>query len=103
MATNTTTPKPPKNEELQASTHLVRTVESSLKIEVPDDTDLKFIGSLMRAATAQIGTLPASFIIRLYIAACDVKFPAAEVADFRHALQRQLGTNLGLAAYKEKK
>lgn len=95
-----TTTKPPKNEALQAHTHLVRTLESSLKIDVPDETDLKFRATLMRAAVAQIGNLSPAFIVRLYDAACDVKFPTSEVGDFRHALQRQLGVNLGLANFK---
>lgn len=97
------TTKTPKNEALQAHTHLVRTIESSLKIDVPDETDLKFRGTLMRAAAAQIGSLSPAFIVRLYDAACEVKFPTSEVADFRHALQRQLGANLGLAAFKAPK
>ncbi len=98
-----TTTKAPKNEALQAHTHLVRTIESSLKIDVPDDTDLKFRATLMRAAAAQIGNLSPGFIVRLYDAACEVKFPTSEVGDFRHALQLQLGRNLGLANYKAPK
>jgi len=97
------TTKTPKNEALQAHTHLVRTIESSLKIEVPDDTDLKFRATLMRAAAAKIGELSAGFIVRLYDAACEVKFPSSEVTDFRHVLQHQAAKNLGLAAFKAPK
>lgn len=90
----------PKNEALQAQTHLVRTIEAALKVAVPDPVDLKFRGSLLRKAAAEINDLAPAFIVRLHDAACDVKFPSDEVTVFRHALQAQIGKNLGLSAYK---
>lgn len=59
--------------------------------------------TLMRAAAAKIGELSSGFIVRLYDAACEVKFPSSDVTDFRHVLQHQAAKNLGLAAFKAPK
>lgn len=93
----------PKNETLQAQTQLVRHVEASLKVAVPDPTDLKFRGSLLRKAASEIPDLSSGFITRLYEAACDVKFPSPEVTEFRHALQHRIAKTLDLAAHKAPK
>jgi len=90
----------PKNEELQEQTHLIRTVEAHLKISVPDPEELRFRASLLRCAEAGIRNLKPGFIVRLYEAACDVKFASDDVTAFRHALQRALGEHLNLRAYR---
>ena len=99
---HTTAMPAPKNETLQAQTQLVRNIEAALKVDVPDAMDLKFRGSLLRKATAEISELSSGFITRLHEAACDVKFPSEEVTEFRHALQRAIAKSLGLEAYKAK-
>ncbi len=98
MATTTT-----KNPTLQAQSQLVRAVEADLKVAVPDTTDLKFRGTLLRACAAQIPDLPHGLTVRLFQAACDVKFPSDAVTEFRPALQHQMAKNLGLAAFKAPK
>jgi hypothetical protein len=98
MATTT-----PKNPELQAQSQLVRAVEADLKVAVPDATDLKFRGTLLRAAAAQIPAMPPGLCVRLFQAACDVKFPSEAVTEFRHALQHQIAKNLNLSAFKAPK
>ena len=97
MATTT------KDPTLQAQSQLVRAVEADLKVAVPDVTDLKFRGTLLRAAAAQIPTIPHGLAVRLFEAACDVKFPSDAVTEFRHALQHQIAKNLNLAAFKAAK
>ena len=95
-----TTMTQPNKDELTAQTHLIRTVEAALKVAIPDAEELRFRGSLLRAAAAQLETLKPAFVIRLYEAATDVKFPSDEVAALRKALQTTLGKTLGLKAFK---
>lgn len=91
----------PKSDELQAQTHLTRTIEAALKVAVPDPEEIRFRQSLLNCATAQIATLKPSFITRLYEAACDVKFPSDEVTDFRKALQAAIGRSMGLKNFRK--
>lgn len=90
----------PKNDELQAQTHLIRTIEAALKVSVPDSAEIRFRGSLLRCAEASLADLKPAFIIRLYEAACEVKFPSDEVTSFRMALQKAIALTLNLKAYK---
>jgi len=98
MLTTTT----PKSEELQAQTHLVRTIEAALKVSIPDTEEIRFRSSLLRCAEAQLATLKPAFITRLYESACDVKFPSDEVTAFRKALQAAIGRSLGLKQYRRR-
>ena len=91
---------PPKNDELQSQTHLIRTIEAALKVSVPDAEEIRFRGSLLRCAAAKLGELKPGFVIRLYEAACEVKFPSDEVTSFRKALQKAIGRNLELKTYR---
>ncbi len=91
----------PKNDELQAQTRLTRTIEAALKVAVPDAEEIRFRSSLLRCAEAQLGTLKEPFIIRMYEAACDVKFPSDEVTNFRKALQKAIGRNLNLKSFRQ--
>lgn len=90
----------PENENLQQQTRLTRLIEAALKVAIPDPEELKFRGSLMRCAQAQFDTLKPAFIVRLYEAACDVKFPSDEVTAFRKALQLVIGRSLNLKQYR---
>lgn len=90
----------PKNEELQAQTHLTRMIEASLKVAVPDAIETRFRASLLNCAAAQLGVLKPAFVTRMYEAACDVKFPSEEVTEFRKALQRAIGRGLNLKQYR---
>ena len=91
---------PPKNEELQAQTQLTRTIEAALKVAVPDADEIRFRGSLLRCATAQLPTLKPAFVTRMYEAACDVKFPDDQVTEFRKSLQNVIARKLGLKQYR---
>ena len=91
---------PAKNEELQEHAHLIRTVEAALKIAVPDDVELRFRGSLLRLTTSSLAKFKQSLVVRLFEAACDVKFPSADVTEFRHALEVQLGERLQLRSFR---
>lgn len=93
-------PNMPKNEELQEQTHLIRTVEAALQVDVPDTEEMQFRSSLLNYAQSVLATLKPAFLVRLYEAACAVKFPSEHVTGFRHALQRQLGTHLNLRAFR---
>ena len=87
-------------DELQAQTHLIRTVEAALKVSVPDSEELRFRGSLLRCAAAQLDSLKPGFVIRLYEAACDVKFPSDDVTALRKALQTSIAKSLDLKQYR---
>jgi hypothetical protein len=93
-------PAKPQNEELQAQTQLTRTIEAALKVAVPDADEIRFRGSLLRCATAQLATLKPAFVTRLYEAACDVKYPSDEVTEFRKALQVVIARGLNLKQYR---
>lgn len=86
----------PKNEQLQASTQLVRTIEANLKIAVLDDSEIGFREALVRNAAEQLKDLAPGLVTRLYEAACDVKFPNASVTWFRKRLQQAIARNLDL-------
>ena len=90
----------PNKDELQAQTRLIRAVEAALKVSVPDSEELRFRGSLLRCAAAQLDSLNPGFVIRLYEAACDVKFPSDDVTGLRKALQTSIGKTLGLKQYR---
>jgi hypothetical protein len=89
------------NEQLQEQTHLIRAVEAHLKVSVPDVEELRFRGSLLAKASAELKNLKPGFVLRLYEAACDVKFPSDEVEAFRLTLQREIGLHLNLRAYRQ--
>jgi hypothetical protein len=89
-------PPTPKNEQLQASAQLVRTVEAALKIAVPDDTEIGFRDALIRTTADKLKDLNPNLVTRLYEAACDVKFPSASVTWFRKRLQQAIAKNLDL-------
>jgi hypothetical protein len=90
----------PKNEELSEQTHLIRAVAASLKIDVPDQKEINFRACLLLKTAAELPRLKAAFVIRLYEAACEVRFPSEEVTHFRHACQPALASIHGLEAYK---
>lgn len=50
-------PAKPQNEELQSQTQLTRTIEAALKVAVPDADEIRFRGSLLRCAMAQLPSL----------------------------------------------
>jgi len=91
----------PNKDELQAQTHLIRTVEAALKVSVPDAEELRFRGSLLRCTAGQLAELKPCFVIRLYEAACDVKFPSDDVTALRKSLQKTIAKSLGLQAYRQ--
>jgi len=91
----------PKNEEVTKQSQLIRTVEAALKVAIPDADEIAFRSSLLACATAKIPDLGPGFIVRLYEAACDVKFPTDHVGDFRKSLQRAIGKNLDLRSYRK--
>ena len=93
----------PKNEELQAQSQLVRSIESNLKIKSPDALGLRFRGSLLLAATAQLDALNSQLVTRLYEAVCEVDFPKDEVCDFRNALQNKIAKVHSLRLYRSAK
>lgn len=96
-------PTPIKDPALQEQSRLIRTVEANLKVSFLDTTELRFRGSLLRRAAAEIPALNPTHITRLYEAACDVKFPSAEVTEFRGHLQNAIGKNLDLTKFKAPK
>ncbi len=91
----------PNKDQLTAQTHLIRAVEAALQVAIPDNEELRFRRSLMRCASAQLDTLKPAFIIRLYEAACGVKFPSDDVSDLRKSLQTSLGKSFGLKAFRQ--
>jgi hypothetical protein len=100
MSAKTAAPPTPESEAIQQQTRLTRLIEAALKVAIPDPEELVFRGSLLRCAEAQFPVLKPSFIVRLYEAACDVKFPSDEVTDFRKALQRVIGLSMNLKQYR---
>jgi|GEM_PF-7120123 len=89
---------PPNTDELQAHTHLIRAVESNLKISVLDTEELRFREALLKTVSEKIESLKQGFIVRLYEAACDVKFPSASVCDFRKSLHKSIAKAHNLKA-----
>jgi len=90
----------PKNEELQAQSQLVRSIESNLKIKSPDALGLRFRGSLLRAAIAQLDQLNSAFVTRLYEAVCEVEFPKEDVCELRNSLQNKIASIHSLKRYR---
>jgi hypothetical protein len=88
------------NEQLQDQTHIIRSVEANFKVPVPDAEELQFRASLLRCAEAGLPSMKPGFVVRLYEAACDVKFASEEVTHFRHTLQRHLGSHFNLRQYR---
>jgi hypothetical protein len=99
-------PMPPKSTtapELVAQTQLVRTVEATLKVRMPDDREKRFRASLLNKATADIAQFNHAHLVRLYEAACGVEFPEAEVTTFRHTCQDAIGRTLKLSDHRQPK
>lgn len=92
-----------RSEELKGQTLLIRTVAACLSIKVPDETEKRFRGTLLRKAACEIKAYPANLLIRLYEAACDVDFPDPDVTAFRHACEPILAGHLELAKFKQPK
>lgn len=88
-------------DQLTSQTLLIRTLEANLKVAIPDAEELRFRGSACRKAAADLGELKPAFVVRLYEAACEVKFPSDDVAGLRKAIQKSLGKTLGLAAFRQ--
>jgi len=95
--------KTPADEKLQQQTHLVRTVEDSLSIAVPDAMEIRFIDTLLLRTMDDLDTMQPGFINRLYHAACKVGFPSKEIGKFRLALQIRLARVLNLEPYKARR
>lgn len=89
-----------KNEELQGQSQLTRTVIAALEIKVPAPKDIRFRGSLLRKATAELSSTPPQFLIRLFEAAASTDYPDADVVAFRQALETQLGKHFNLAEFR---
>ena len=89
-----------KNEELQGQSHLTRTVIAALEIKVPATKDIRFRGSLLRKATAELAATTPVFLIRLFEAAATTDYPDSDVVEFRQALETQLGKHFNLAEFK---
>jgi hypothetical protein len=89
-----------EKEELSSQNRLTRFIEASLKVSIPDPEEIKFRTSLLACATAQLAVMKPSFVVRLYEAACDVKFPSDEVTQFRKKLQIIIGRSLNLKQYR---
>lgn len=100
MATPTTTTDSNKA-LLTEQTHMIRAIEASLKISVPDAEELRFRGSMLRKAAAIKDELKPAFILRLYEAACEVKFPSDDVVELRKVLQVSIAKIHGLKAYRK--
>ena len=92
-----------QSEEIQQQSHLARVVASTLDIKTPNPVEIKFRGSLLRKAVAEIPTLKPNFLIRLYESACAVDFADEDVQLFRMALGRALAGHLDLVKYKATK
>jgi hypothetical protein len=89
-----------KNEELQGQSQLTRTVIAALEIKVPAPKDIRFRGSLLRKATAELSGTPPQFLIRLFEAAAATDYPDSDVVAFRQALETQLGKHFNLSEFK---
>jgi hypothetical protein len=89
-----------KNEELQGQSQLTRTVIAALEIKVPAPKDIRFRGSLLRKATAELSATTPQFLIRLFEAAAGTDYPDADVVEFRQALETQLGKHFNLTEFK---
>lgn len=89
-----------KNEELQGQSQLTRTVIAALEIRVPAPKDIRFRGSLLRKATAELAATPPQFLIRLFEAVASTDYPDADVVEFRQAIETQLGKHFNLAEFK---
>lgn len=91
----------PKNEELSQQSQLVRAVEASLKIAAPETAEIRFRSSLLNRAASDLTTLKPNFVVRLYEAACEVKYPSEEVTRFRLEIAKRLGREFDLSKYRE--
>lgn len=89
-----------KNEELQGQSQLTRTVIATLEIKVPAPKDIRFRGSILRKATAELASTPPQFLIRLFEATAGTDYPDADVVTFRQALETQLGKHFNLSEFK---
>jgi len=89
-----------EKDQVQAQSQLVRAVEAALKVAIPDPEEIRFRGSLLRCVADRLPTTKQAFVIRLYEAACDVKFPSDDVTEFRKVLQKAIGRSLDLKAYR---
>ncbi len=89
-----------KNEELQGQSQLTRTVIAALEIKVPAPKDIRFRGSLLRKAAAELPATQLQFLIRLFEAAAATDYPDADVVEFRQTLETHLGRHFGLSEFK---
>jgi hypothetical protein len=90
----------PKDPEAQESSHLVRSVVANLKISFLEPLELKFRRSLLLGAEAALGGFTTAQIIRLYEAACEVKFASDDVKEFRMRLQTIIAKHHDLKRFK---
>lgn len=89
-----------KNEELKGQSHLVRTVISTLEINLPAEKEIQFRGSLLRKAKSELAALAPQFLVRLFEAACGTDFPDADVVEFRQDLELHLARYFDLSQFK---
>lgn len=78
------------SQQQQDAAHLVRSVESTLAIKFPNQTDKKFRSELLAIVTAELETLSPAYIVRLHSAASGVDFTDSDVESFRAACQRSI-------------
>jgi hypothetical protein len=89
-----------KDPEAQELSHLVRSVIANLGIAFLEPDEKKFRCSLLLAIQDCIGKLTAAQIVRLYEAACDVKFATDDVKAFRVNLQAVVAKQHDLIRYR---
>jgi hypothetical protein len=92
-----------KDPEAQESSHLVRSVIANLKIAFLEPLELKFRRSLLLGAEASLPGFTTAQIIRLYEAACEVKFASDDVKEFRMKLQSIIAKHHDLKRFKTTK
>jgi len=92
-----------KDPASQESAHLVRSVIANLKIAFLEPLELKFRRSLLLGAEAALPGFSTAQIIRLYEAACEVKFASDDVKDFRMKLQSLIAKHHDLKRFKAAK
>ncbi|MDP3851986.1 MAG: hypothetical protein U1E02_26640 [Hydrogenophaga sp.] len=96
-------PTTTKDPLLQEQTRLVRAVEANLKVVTQDPEELRFRGSLLRKAAADLPLINPSLATRLYEAVCDVDFAQPEIVTLRKSLQAAIGTQLNLKEHRAAK
>jgi hypothetical protein len=89
-----------KDPEAQELSHLVRNVIANLGIAFLEPDEKKFRCSLLLAAQDCFGKFTTAQIVRLYEAACDVKFATDDVKSFRVKLQAVVAKHHDLIRYR---